>query len=172
MAQQGSGSRLVGFRAFGLGKGALQSLYKNAEWPLGRPVQACCLCGNYYGMQFKGERPTTRHERPPADDENSCGLYETAELYIKAQAKNRELMLGVVQLWGRIRVGRVIDGDKQLKQPGYRLRAEFARVVALDKDQAEAFPIRDGDQVEWVSRRYLEPWAADAFSGVRYRLED
>ena len=173
-----AGTRLIAFRAFGIKAGQLTPIYKTGEWPLGVRCRAQCFCASPYGAghhQMFGKKPEgALHARSPEENEGECGFYaydrmQTLEVYLKTQGNNRrELMVGVVLLSGRIKVGKVRDSEGQLKIPGYRLRAEFGRVVALDKDQAAAFPLTNGDRVEWISRRYLEAWAADAFSGVRY----
>ena len=116
------------------------------------------------------------HLRAPDPEDGACGLYAydrlvTAELYIEEQNLKGPPILGVVLLWGEIRVGPVKDLRRRLTDPGYRLRAEFARVVAIDNQHPGAESIKSTGQIARIPRRYLQAWAVEVYGATRYQLE-
>lgn len=178
-AEAGTGAgRLVAFRWWKITpEGHLTGVFKSRIWRLGETVKAQCLCYEYNGWGSTPQFPA--HEEPPRADPAECGLYAydraaTAQAYLDDQGSGfvrSSLILGVVLLWGRIIVGRVKDPKDRLPEPGYRLRAQFGRIVALDRDHETLERIANRERVEMVSKRYLEAWAVERYGAEWYRVE-
>jgi hypothetical protein len=175
----GTRDRLIAFRCWSAKHGRLWSLYKSWEWKPNEIVKATCLCRSYGVNDWGRAMQNPTHTRVPDPEGGNCGLFAydqlaTLDYYIESRGLTSAPtpLYGVVLLGGHVRVAPVSDPSGHLKEPGYRLRAEFARVLAVDKDHIATSGLLHLEQVALVSRHYLEAWAADAFSGRRYRLED
>jgi hypothetical protein len=162
------------------------------DWELGRDVEARCGCNDYATgpmvPQFPGmpaastltahgwSAGATMHRVVPAAGAH-CGFYAydraaTLEYYLQAQSlAESPAIRGVILVWGRIEVGPVVDHRGVLQEPGYRLRAQYARVVALEKDHPRLDQLPDQAGLALVAKPYLEAWATE-YAGDRYRLEE
>lgn len=191
MDTTGAGARLVAFRCWRIKDGRLTAMYRDRAWPLGERAQAECLCAENRGYMMPMD-PLDKSHEPPSLDKHGCGFYsydrlETLIRYIENESgfmpvlprpgvviprsgSTTPLLAGVIRVWGVIRVGRVVTHEAgSLTDAGYRLRSQFAQILALERC-SELEDLEGAERVAHVDRRYLEAWAAE-LGGERYRLE-
>lgn len=170
-AGEGTSTRLTAFRCWKITElGQLCSPYKPTVWQLGQALSAVCYCGPF---SMWNPHPEAQHSPPPAPSVKGtlrCGIYAydslaSLELYMRKQlalASPENVIVGAVELAGTIYADEIVDGG------GYQLRAQYARVVALDKDHPYLEQVTGLNRVELASRRMLEAWAVDVHQGRRY----
>lgn len=115
------------------------------------------------------------HESPALDC--TCGVYaydrlETAKLYEDSfdERFRGVLVMGAVLLWGRVSYAEVVERYSHRltgMNLGLRLRAQYARIVALRDDGEPAGPASRLHHIPAVPERYLEAVAREHGRQVR-----
>ena len=170
------GEAIVGFRVwYALDRpwrqprtydGTLRSVGGDCVWTAGT-IAARCSNG-------------LAHEAPALGC--TCGLYaydrlETAALYEDTFDERFQgvLVMGAVLLWGRVSCAEVVERYSQRLAGmtlGLRLRAQYARILALRDDGESTRPVCRLHSIPAVPARYLEAVAREHGRQVRIPAPD
>lgn len=131
----------------------LFSMYKNADWPIDRPMQATCIKpSGVFGKWFPEKALNAGHEPPVENCE--CGIYALNSPLADEEIRpwRVDALVGIVLLWGRVLMG----------ERGYR--SEYAKLIALYLDSIE--PSRAA-VVKQMSEVYMVPVVRDLDETIR-----